>query len=329
MPRPHSITSLAFAVLVMVGAVAPTFAQCTCNDINDLTNRLHEVDAAILEYQNQIKGMETEEQETGKPLMTTPGNYKLGSGGLQDRVQRIINMVSDTTAHTSHSETEPGDCNIINRAATSCMQASTDAHENIHRAACLKARSTLVEELLRQNGDWKQTMRLADVAKEEIAGYTAEKAFLLSQMSSLRNCKAPQLSGVVLMRFYSKIATSKSSKTDTRTVKATTTETSDDTTLEYGSLIVDDDRKKLTISLEETFTSKTETSGSAFCGKGGLAGADQGEWRSFSNHSSQDRTVTGAFTGEPQSFGFSKQNGKHHVEIQLPSVKSTGTESAG
>jgi hypothetical protein len=123
--------------------------------------------------------MEAKERASGEPLMTSEENKDT----LKARVQRAINIYTNHKANNATGETYDGTCEIQNRAPTKCLQEAVWRHESVHQDACRK--DALERGPARLQSRLRQ-MRLVDYAKEEIAGYQAEREFLLSQIDSLK-----------------------------------------------------------------------------------------------------------------------------------------------
>lgn len=161
-------------------------APCTCEDARDLFNRLNEAYAAIAEYQNQIDGMLAKEKVIGGPFMYEDSTYRK----MQDRIQAAINHVTDTEAKKAPAETF-GDCNTdLSRAQTMCLKQVVDVHEDVHRRSCKEKKQ--LYDWTQGTHTWKQNMRMADVAKEEISAYTAEINYINIILRNLPRLCHPQ-----------------------------------------------------------------------------------------------------------------------------------------
>jgi hypothetical protein len=167
-------------------------ATCSCKDLRDLKNRQREAEYAILEYSQAILDIEADERRTGKPVMTTWDTYK---GWLQPRVQRVLDELRDRgeslrAGRPDYSDTRAGTgktgfffCQSSVVAGSACLVGSLSRHERVHAAACSRYHW---EEGNIFPLDYKQVLRLVDVAKEEILAYKAERAYIDDTLAKLR-----------------------------------------------------------------------------------------------------------------------------------------------
>jgi hypothetical protein len=71
-------------------------------------------------------------------------------------------------------------------------------HEIVHQAACQAAQGWIVADLIRGTPDWKQKMRLVEVAREEIAGYSQELNYIAAELKRLQKQCEFVIEGTVL-----------------------------------------------------------------------------------------------------------------------------------
>ncbi len=165
-------------ILCCVVAANAQASPCSCADKQDLLNRLNLIEAAILEYREQIVGMTNREKIDGKPLMVTPELYK---EILQDRVNDALKRIKDPKARTGTAQTNGGDCTLMHvTAPTACLRETLTRHEAIHISSC-KA----YEGAPGFHKTYQTRMRLIDFAREEITAYLEERAFILQQLKKL------------------------------------------------------------------------------------------------------------------------------------------------
>ena len=63
---------------------------CACIDRGDIRKRLAEARTAVAAYEQQIRGVRQEEQETGKTLPYTPERYALMQADVQEAIQAAV-----------------------------------------------------------------------------------------------------------------------------------------------------------------------------------------------------------------------------------------------
>jgi len=161
--------------LLLVGSHARAQSRCTCPDILDLVNRLAEAEAAISAYEAVLTGWEA----SGNAPLGTETNRQ----ALQARIQADVNQVSNPKANRNNSDTDFL-CEVHNYATTECLKEVTEQHEFVHLAACRAYQS--------KASLWSRfTMSgLAPYAREEIASYRSELAYVKANLSNLeRECR--------------------------------------------------------------------------------------------------------------------------------------------
>jgi hypothetical protein len=158
---------VAIVVALVLAEPSARAGSCTCDDKADLLNRLAEADGAIAGLRVQLAGMLDKEKQTGQPLQYTEDSY----ASMRERLQEVINGVTDPHANHNSAETNEYDCKTSNKAKTACLAEVTDMHEGVHRARCAQKKMT--------------AMRLADVALEEMSGYNTERAYIVTILRAL------------------------------------------------------------------------------------------------------------------------------------------------
>jgi hypothetical protein len=184
-----AIVAIVFAVLAATQAhkaaadVPVAAGTCTCKDTKDLENRQKVVNAAIAEYQNGIADVTAHDAEVGKPTMFNEGTWD----EEQANVLIAIKAVLPTGAHTGHGDTTT-DCGTVVNADTPCLQGSIQTHENVHRATCQRVIRQLSDA---GKGDrfqnFKESMTMVDVWKDEIAGYNAETEYITRNLATAKS----------------------------------------------------------------------------------------------------------------------------------------------
>ncbi len=165
-----------FVVLVVIGGVSfvayrnakqavpvPENA-CQCSDLRDVENRMKEASAAVGAYAQLINGLGPAAQ------MYDSGVYAQGNVS----VQAAVDAAHQAGAGTGTGTTDTA-CITRIQAPTECLRAALQTHENVHSDACQAAKASGA---VGTYGDYKTAMTMANYWSEEIAGYTAELAYL-------------------------------------------------------------------------------------------------------------------------------------------------------
>jgi hypothetical protein len=143
---------------------------CECADIADLRNREAEERAAIQAYQDAIArwgNAAPDADETVRKL-------------FQDNdVQPAINRVTTSGTNKAKGVTDPA-CHTSIEPTSACMTEVASQHEHAHSSACHAHRSAHPLSLTR----WST---LADYAREEIAAYQAEAAYVHGALVNLQS----------------------------------------------------------------------------------------------------------------------------------------------
>lgn len=147
---------------------------CTCADTADMENRLKQVNAAIAEYKRMIQEVKGLDAQSGKTTMYSDGLY-------QYTQENVLNAIREASRPTDvHGDTHT-DCSTEVSAPTECLKGSLQTHENVHQATCKKTRSTMASE-----GNYRNTMTMAEFWNDEIAGYSAEIGYLNKNLAVAR-----------------------------------------------------------------------------------------------------------------------------------------------
>ncbi|MGE5648176.1 MAG: hypothetical protein ACM336_20555 [Acidobacteriota bacterium] len=145
---------------------------CTCDDSADIQNRLAEAKAAIGEYQTAIG-----EFAARPDTKYSDALYQ----AEQENVQLAINAATRRGTNKVSGDTRT-DCTTIVKAATACMKASGQTHENVHASSCNAMKAA--------GRAYRGSMTIIEAWKEEISGYTAEIAYLNRNLAGIKsaNC---------------------------------------------------------------------------------------------------------------------------------------------
>ena len=201
----RAITAL--CICLTCGLLQSSWAQphaCSCADKKDLINRLNVIEAAIIEYKEQIVGIQAREAADGKPLMWTQQLYDTV---LQARVNQSMQNVADPTAKYGTAKTNGGDCELeFLQAPSVCLIQTLSKHEKVHQNSCSTYKGSLG---LAET--YQTRMRLEDFAQEEIVAYLEERAFILAELKALpTGCRPVDWFGFV---FYQEITKRDSTRT--------------------------------------------------------------------------------------------------------------------
>jgi hypothetical protein len=177
--------SQAFIVaLIMHAGSASAGGPCDCDDLKDLINRVKEVDAAIATYKFQIEGVLAKEKKDQAPYELTNDNYLK----MQARIQQELDRVTDPNARKATGKTGTYSCKTELKAPTKCLESVVSKHETLHRQICESTSS--LEKLT------TLSVRLVDMAQEEINAYAVERDYLLGMIKALP-CKPKGWFGTV------------------------------------------------------------------------------------------------------------------------------------
>ena len=188
--------SLLLATLAALSIPSYSAAElCGCMDLADLKHRREEVRVALNVYQSEIERVSGEMIKNRKPIYYTPQLAQQ----IKDKVQAALNQNAAGKLSTAASGGTDNLCNVnANERATSCMQQSTQAHEQVHRDRCLQTQSpSTVVDSISSPGQFKDRFEvnhapLVSYAIEETTAYFAEQNFLEAQIKALEGpCKPP------------------------------------------------------------------------------------------------------------------------------------------
>ena len=185
---------------------AQSLRDCGCADVREMRDRWCSARAAKAEYQRIVSYLNSETKKTGQTRMFSNADKNMIN---QKCVQEAINAVSDQgvvkgTAVTNENLPPESlfkdDCRIVvtSKDHTACLKQIVEAHEGMHREACIsRNESGGLLSLLSQGeigsalalhslGDTKYTMTSAQFASEEAASYATEMQLLAEKWRALQ-----------------------------------------------------------------------------------------------------------------------------------------------
>jgi hypothetical protein len=143
---------------------------CECADIADLRNREAEERAAIQAYQDAIARWGNAPPDADNTLRKQ----------FQDSdIQPAINQVTTSGTNKAKGETDQV-CHTTIEPTSACMKEVAEQHEHVHGAACHAHRSNHPLSV------FSRFSNLADYAREEIAAYQAEAAYVHGALVNLQ-----------------------------------------------------------------------------------------------------------------------------------------------
>jgi hypothetical protein len=167
------------ASMLICGFAPPAIAAdppCTCPDMLDLASRNNQVKAAIRTYQEQLAAWTS--------AGGAPGADEAARISLQrEIVEPPMAEAKDYRANVASARTL-ADCSTTFDAPTACLRVLMEKHEQVHAAAC---RAHAAEHVSVTDVIVARWQTLADYAREEIAGYEAERSYIETALSKLEN----------------------------------------------------------------------------------------------------------------------------------------------
>lgn len=108
---------------------------------------------------------------------------------MQPRLQAVADQVhnaeSGARPNTAKGKTNGSACDSKITGGTACLREAVARHESHHSNVCYQKKGTLIGDLL-TGFDYRNDMRLADVAQEEIVGYYLEINYLRGELKAIR-----------------------------------------------------------------------------------------------------------------------------------------------
>ena len=166
--------------------VLPAWAQgpCDCIDKADIKER-------IARAQNALKAYGEEMAKIGWAPYTAEGRKaleELVEQAIFEQKREGINLGAG--GHTSNL------CIMEINAPTRCLEEAIRRHEKVHQEACLRTLESHMKEILFGNAADRFEANGATMSgyiMEEVMGYSAEIAFLQSELARLeRDCQPPR-----------------------------------------------------------------------------------------------------------------------------------------
>ena len=195
-PAGHAFTVI-FCIFLVAGVISMSrpivlsaASPCECKDAHNILFRIKEARTAIAAYKAEIAKMEAREKSTGTPVMFS---NEANTNQLRPQIQAALDALraSDPspTASPATGTTGPTQCKVTVSGGTACLQEAIRQHEGVHATRCLKKWGV---SLVKGQTDYRDGMRLAEFAQEEIEAYLVEIAFLESEYRKLpEQCKLP------------------------------------------------------------------------------------------------------------------------------------------
>ena len=162
-------------------AIPPT--PCGCPDVVDLLNRLTQDKAAIAEYRKQMVAIAATEAREGRTILAGDTSNMVSATGqpltaykaMEGFVNNQMVAVKNPKAHIAGAETDVlCKSSIVTGTATPCLYDDLiNWHESVHRQSCEKT------------SGWPKSMRLMDLAQEEITAFEQESQFIRTQLRTL------------------------------------------------------------------------------------------------------------------------------------------------
>ena len=187
----HRFLAPSLLVAALAASSIPSYSAaepCGCMDLADLKHRREEVGVELKVYQSEIERVNNQMMTDRKPIYYTPALAQ----GIKNKVQAALNqnaagkLATDATGNTDNF------CGVTpNERATSCMQESTRAHEQVHQERCHQTLSpSTVVDSISTPGQFKdrfevQHALLTIYAVEETNAYFTEQNFLVAQINAL------------------------------------------------------------------------------------------------------------------------------------------------
>ena len=145
--------------------VKPDETACDCPDIQLMLNRRRLAEAAIKSIDSLTKTQSAQEMYSDKL-------YEQGRRANDAAVYNARQGDEQTgSATTHHTNCKPD----VSQGRSACMQASLQAHENVHQRECLKYNSRL--------RNYKYAKTMVDFWTEDRDGYQAEVDYLDRQIA--------------------------------------------------------------------------------------------------------------------------------------------------
>ena len=148
-------------------------SACTCQDTGAMLMRINEAGAAIRGLQIEETQYTQVSAEKGKDYMYSKDAYK----DMRDAVQAVINaavIYSKPESTFGSAETNSVTCDVtIKDKPSPCIEESLRRHEAVHVEICNAKEKGLRAEY-HFFTDYHDGVKMADVAEEEILGYTVE-----------------------------------------------------------------------------------------------------------------------------------------------------------
>ena len=180
--------------------IDPRAAECGCDDLPDLIDRLHEVEAARKEIGHQTAVIRIAEAKAGHRLNYSRDDYVRY---FTDPIQNAMDAVADKNAHRikGRDGIDPGCGSMLDVAlATSCLRPIIAEDEQYADQACKRKldQTAMPGDRGGIGSNWLTGYALTDIAGIEDVGYLSEIFALETRITEvLANCKYPKWSGKI------------------------------------------------------------------------------------------------------------------------------------
>ena len=205
-----ALTLLAFIAAYPAIVPAQGLGDCKCDDVREMRDRWCSARAAKAEYERIENFLKSEKAKTGQTRMFSNADKNMIN---QKCVQEAINTASDrgvvkATAVTSENlpieSLFKDECRIVvTKEGSACLKQIVEAHEGVHRQACLWRNAFINEGYgkilgqldissalgLHYLGDSKYILASSEFAFEEAVSYATEMQLLAAKWQELQqNC---------------------------------------------------------------------------------------------------------------------------------------------
>lgn len=179
---------VAALVPVPFGAARAQTSNCTCDDLNNIQNRLANVNNISAAYQRALTN------PASFPGLDLNGDFKTGYSNLTKQINATpvpvpypVNYTGTPASDTNYSPFRVACTESFPDNVSACIVASLHAHEDVHLSAC---QAWLQPQLANPpiTADWRPSMQAG--LQEELNAYAAERAYLENQRQQLM-CSCP------------------------------------------------------------------------------------------------------------------------------------------
>jgi hypothetical protein len=206
-PMRAAVAAFALAAACPLPAAAQDLSSCNCDDVREIRDRWCSARAARAEYSRIADFLKNERGRSGSTRMFSNEDKRMIN---QKCVQEAINSASDrgvvkatAVTHENHpiESLTKDECRIeVTREGTACLKQIVQAHEGVHRQACLwrnefvkKGYAGILSQMeissalgLHFLGDTKYLMSSSEFAFEEAVSYATEMQMIADKWKELQ-----------------------------------------------------------------------------------------------------------------------------------------------